>query len=101
MQAKDCALLARAAHEAGLTVWTYTGYQYEEIRTAENTQWKALLDETDVLVDGPFVESQKSYSIPFRGSKNQRLIDVKATQKRGEITLWSKTDGLEHFTIPT
>ena len=101
LQAQDAALLARAAHDIGLTVWTYTGYHYEMIQGTQNPHWLALLAETDVLVDGPFLESQKSYGIPFRGSKNQRLIDLKATQTRGEIVLWSKTDGLEHFTIPT
>ena len=42
----------------------------------------------DILVDGPFIESQKNISLQFRGSENQRLIDVQKTRERGEIVLW-------------
>ena len=101
LQAENCALLARAAHEAGLTVWVYTGYHYEMIQAIQNPHWSDLLAETDVLVDGPFLESQKSLALPFRGSRNQRLIDMRKTRESGDIVLWSKSDGLDHFTIPT
>lgn len=89
-QAGDCALIARAAHQKGLNVWTYTGYTYEGILAGckERPDWEALLLETDVLVDGPFVISQRSLEIKFRGSRNQRLIDVKKSQSAGEIVLW-------------
>ena len=85
-QAADCAALAKAAHGLGLTVWTYTGYLFEH--------------ETDVLVDGPFLQDQKSYELHFRGSRNQRLIDVAASLVRGKAVLWQEEDPLAKFTVP-
>ena len=101
LQAAACASLAREAHARGLTVWTYTGYRYEALKQAENADWEALLAQTDVLVDGLFVESQQSYALPFRGSKNQRVILLRQTEARGQITLWQTDDGLDHFTVPS
>ena len=49
-----------------------------------------LLTETDVLVDGPFVESEQSYELHFRGSRNQRLIDVKKSLKEGKVVEWER-----------
>lgn len=83
-QVDECAELARLAHGLGLTVWTYTGYRYEELKE----EWMPLLKETDVLVDGPFIESQKSYELHFRGSRNQRLIDVKKSLESGKVEEW-------------
>jgi len=60
----------------------------------------ALLENTDVLVDGPFLLAEKSYEAQFRGSRNQRLIDLNATRKSGRLTLWQQEDGLSHFTRP-
>ena len=60
----------------------------------------ALLAETDVLVDGPFVAAQKSYDALFRGSTNQRLIDMAATRAAGRVVLWTRPNPLGHFTIP-
>ena len=58
-------------------IWCYTGYTFEEI--IKNPRQKRLLQQIDVLVDGPFIESQKDESLYFRGSSNQRLIDVQAS----------------------
>lgn len=99
-QAEDCAALARLAHSRGLNVWTYTGYVYETLAAAENPAWDALLSQTDVLVDGPFLWAQQSYGALFRGSTNQRLIDLVATRRSGEVTLWRREDPLAHFMIP-
>lgn len=99
-QAEECAALARLAHEKGLDVWTYTGYTYEKLSAAADAGWEALLAETDVLVDGPFLLAQRSYGALFRGSINQRLIDVKATRARGEVVLWIRPDRLSHFRVP-
>jgi anaerobic ribonucleoside-triphosphate reductase activating protein len=62
--------------EAGKTVWTYTGYTYEQLTqgVADHPAWKTLLDNTDVLIDGPFLERQKSMDLRFRGSRNQRIL---------------------------
>ena len=82
-QPRPCAALARAAHESGLTVWAYTGYLYEE--TLRDPEMRALLREVDVLIDGPFVLSERTLSMRFRGSKNQRVIDVPASLQSGAV----------------
>ena len=76
-------MLARAAHESGLNVWAYTGYLYEE--TLDDPAMRALLEEVDVLIDGPFVLAERTLSLRFRGSKNQRAIDVPASLKSGTV----------------
>ena len=74
LQAANLAKIACACHEWNLTVMTYTGYLYEDILASNNTDWQALLRETDVLVDGPFIQEQATTALPFRGSSNQRII---------------------------
>ena len=64
------------------TIWIYTGYKYEDFKD------RKIMDYIDVLVDGPFIESKKDISLQFRGSSNQRVIDIPATRKAGEIKLW-------------
>ena len=90
-QAAACAELARRAHARGLNVWTYTGYTYEQLldMAASDPDVAALLDATDVLVDGPFVLSERSLELDFRGSRNQRLIDLGKTRAAGEIVLYT------------
>lgn len=100
LQAEDCAALARLARARGLDVWTYTGYVYEDLVGAGRADWDTLLRETDVLVDGPFLAERKSYAALFRGSDNQRLIDMNRTRGRGETVLWTCPDPLGHFKTP-
>lgn len=66
--------LARLLKADGRTIWCYTGYSYEYV--ASRPEYKELLACIDVLVDGPFVESLRDISLRFRGSSNQRLVDV-------------------------
>lgn len=66
--------LARLLKADGRTIWCYTGYSYEYV--ASRPEYKELLACIDVLVDGPFVESLRDISLCFRGSSNQRLVDV-------------------------
>ena len=99
-QAGACARLAQAAHRKGWNVWTYSGYRFEAIRDKGDPDWDALLRQTDVLVDGPFVQAEKSYELRFRGSRNQRLIDVKESLRQGQVVLWKETDPLAKFTVP-
>jgi anaerobic ribonucleoside-triphosphate reductase activating protein len=91
-QAEDCSRIAKAAHEKNLNVWTYTGYTYEQLTSGQDSHpgWKELLMETDVLVDGRFMLEQRSLELNFRGSRNQRLIDVKKTLETGEAVLWQE-----------
>ncbi len=79
--------LARAAHERGLDVWSYTGYTLEELRAQKNSAVDALLDELDVLVDGDYREEERDLTLHFRGSRNQRVIDLAATRATGQLTL--------------
>ena len=89
LQAEECALLASKTHELGLNVWCYSGSTYEELlEEAEKDDYYAkLLEEIDVLVDGMFVSAQKSLKLKWRGSVNQRLIDVKKSRKAGKVIL--------------
>jgi len=90
-QAAPCAELAHRAHLKNLNVWTYTGSTLEKLtaRAQNDPALQRLLDETDVLVDGPFILAQRSLELDFCGSKNQRLIDMNATRREGRIVLWS------------
>lgn len=76
------------------SVWCYTGYLFDEHLLKDSRARGEFTDEMlsyiDVLVDGPFVEEQKDISLQFRGSKNQRVIDVKRSQASGKIVLWDK-----------
>ena len=85
-QAADCAAIARQAREQGLNVWTYTGYTFEQLTEKMKTDkgTEELLRLTDVLVDGRFVLAQKSFDVPWRGSRNQRLIDVPKSLAAGQ-----------------
>jgi anaerobic ribonucleoside-triphosphate reductase activating protein len=74
-QPKEVAALAREIKKLGKTIWAYTGYTYQE--ALDNPELKELLDEVDVLVDGRFELGLKDLSLKFRGSSNQRIIDVK------------------------
>lgn len=77
----------------GKTVWCYTGYLFEELaanRIGEHS--RELLEGLDVLVDGPFVLEQKDLGLRFRGSSNQRIIDVPASLESGTIRLSSEMD---------
>ncbi len=101
LQAVDCAKFARACKNKGKTVWVYTGYTWDEIMNEYNPEWKAFLRAIDVLVDGRFVEHLKSYELHFRGSSNQRLIDVQKSLDAGRVILWKEEDdGLSKFTKP-
>lgn len=66
--------LSRKIKEKGYGIWCYTGFRYEELKSRPAA--KELLAYIDVLVDGPFIESEKDLSLLFRGSANQRLIEI-------------------------
>ena len=72
----------------GKTIWCYTGWRYEELAAGKiGDQSRELLEQLDVLVDGPFVLAKKDLGLRFRGSSNQRIIDVPASQAAGEVRL--------------
>jgi anaerobic ribonucleoside-triphosphate reductase activating protein len=84
------ALVKRLRVEFGHTkdVWSWTGYTWAELQQ-ETPDKLALLRELDVLVDGRFLQAQKDLTLQFRGSANQRIIDVQQSLSRGEVTLWA------------
>lgn len=86
-RAEEFAYMAKAFRKAGLNVWSYTGYTFEYILENMNKRlgWKELLDNLDVLVDGKFDETKMEDGLKYRGSTNQRIIDVKKTLKIGEV----------------
>ena len=100
MQPEDCLKLAEAAHKQGLNVWTYTGYTWEALWQEGNPARLALLRESDVLVDGLYVAALGSYAAYFRGSTNQRLIDVRRSLLSGELQTLKRPGYLSHFSKP-
>jgi len=90
LQAKQCAILAGEAHDAGLSVFVYTGYTFDELYKRGfidgDEDIKCLLKNTDILVDGRFVLEERNILLKFRGSENQRIIDVAKTLATYEDT---------------
>ena len=83
-QAEGFTELARAIRsQTQKTIWCYTGFTFEAI--VKIPRYRQLLDEIDVLVDGPFVKSLRDEDLLFRGSSNQRLVDVPASLAKGEV----------------
>lgn len=89
-QAAACAVLAEKLKSKGYGIWAFTGYLYEDLlRASQNDRGIAdFLNQIDVLVDGPFVEDLSSYELDWKGSSNQRLIDLHKTRESGNIKLW-------------
>ena len=85
-QADSCTQVAEAAKNNGLNVWTYSGYTFEELCQKAETQPEImrLLKITDVLIDGEYVEQKHSFDCKWRGSTNQRIIDVAKSLKTGK-----------------
>ena len=86
-QPKEAKELADMVHELGKDVWCYTGFTFEEIMESKDSDMIALLKSVDVLVDGKFIQEQKTLEKAFRGSSNQRLINIPKTLEQGEIVL--------------
>lgn len=87
-----CRHIAQGAKKLGLNVWAYTGYLWEDIVKKGDTQILGLLEQIDVLIDGPFQMHQRSLELLFCGSKNQRIIDVKKSLNTKNIVLWKKDE---------
>lgn len=83
--------LAHKVHSLGKTVWLWTGFKWEDFNFTNNFSLQSLLlSACDVVVDGPFIEAEKDLSLAFRGSRNQRIIDVHETLEKGEIILYKE-----------
>ena len=82
-QAEGFACLAKLLKEKGYEVASYTGYTFEQLLNGTEDQ-KLLLGTIDILIDGPFIQSQKSLELVFRGSRNQRILDVPRSLDAGK-----------------
>ncbi|SUX05254.1 anaerobic ribonucleoside-triphosphate reductase activating protein [Campylobacter lari] len=88
MQAKNLSILAKHIKALGLDLTIYTGFTYEKL--LQDQAMKELLILADVLIDGKFILEQKDLSLKFKGSKNQRIIDVVNSLEQGKIVLFEK-----------
>ncbi len=88
LQPAAAAALAREFHTRGKDVWAYTGFLWEGLLAKEDPDIQALLQECDVLVDGPYRQAERMPGLFFRGSANQRMIDVKASFGQGILMNW-------------
>lgn len=86
LQPEANAIIADYAHSLGLDVWAYCGLTYNQI--LKDKKKKELLKHIDVLVDGPFILGQRDTTLAFRGSTNQRIIDVKKSLSSGKVILY-------------
>lgn len=82
-------------------IWSYTGFVYDKDLVPGGRKYTEVTDEIlsmiDVLVDGPFVEEKKNISLRFRGSENQRIIDMKQTLKEGQLVIWAGANDRDVF----
>lgn len=85
-------LAKRIKAETVKNIWCYSGFTYEAIVKSERLS--QLLPYIDVLVDGRYLEGLRNVDLPFRGSSNQRIIDVKETIAAGKVVLWNLTPAL-------
>lgn len=87
LQAKELSVLAEEISKRGLDIITYTGYTFEQLSQLfdKNPEVKQLVEMSKYIIDGRFVEELKSYDLKFRGSSNQRIIDVKETLRQGKV----------------
>ena len=96
-QVEACSLIAKEARKMGLNVWCYTGFTFEELIKMP----KALefLKYVDVLVDGKFIMSERSLNLDFRGSRNQRVIDVQKSLKEKSVVLIPRYAGERYVDV--
>ncbi len=88
-QPEACACLAKRVHKNKMTVWCYTGFTFEELlsMSKKNPAILDFLNQIDILVDGRFIMAKHSYNLKFRGSSNQRIIDVKKSLKNQKVVI--------------
>ena len=100
LQPEALSKIAKEARRNNLDVWSYTGYTIEELCDKSNPLYLKrleLLKNIDVLVDGKFIEAKKDISLLFRGSSNQRIIDVKKTIESKRVELYKEYMKIEEI----
>ena len=80
--------LAEMIRSEGLSLMSYSGYTYEELTERKDPETDRLLGMLDILVDGRYVEKLRNLTLVYRGSENQRVIDMNKTRENGEVTLY-------------
>ena len=90
-QPKAMAELAKGVKEMGLDLISYSGYTFEELleMAEEDKDIRYIIEQCRMIIDGRFIEEQKTLALPFRGSTNQRLVDVQASLEAGEVVVFS------------
>ena len=99
LQAKSCLEIAKYCQQLNLNVWCYTGYTFEQLLSLKNNDIMELLNYIDVLVDGKFILEQRSLDLKFKGSENQRVIDVPNSLKEKKVVLVEKYIGKKEYNI--
>ena len=97
MQPEACLEIVKHAKKIGLNVWSYTGFTFEQLKKMASIKpiILELLGNIDVLIDGKFILEEKSYDLAYRGSKNQRIIDVSKSLKNNEVVILEKYEEKE------
>ena len=88
-RAEEFSYMAKAFKKAGLNIWCYTGYVFEDVleKMKKDNNIKELIENIDVLVDGRFERNKMQDGLKFRGSENQRIIDVQSSIKQGKVEI--------------
>lgn len=100
-QPEACSHLAKYIHSLGMNVWAYTGFVFENLLEMSKKD-KFIMDflkEIDVLIDGPFIIAKKNFNLLFRGSSNQRIIDVKKSLELGYVVIAYQDQEEEKITL--
>lgn len=87
LQPEPLILLAKSVHQLGKDVTCYTGFTFEELSNSDKTSLRELLNNIDILIDGKYIQEQRNLELRFRGSNNQRIIDVKKSINEGKVVL--------------
>ncbi len=91
-QPKECAIIAEEAKNSGLNVLLFTGYTYEQLKamSTDKDDVNRLLSNIDILIDGKFEKSEKDLTLMYRGSRNQKIIDMNASREQDKEVLLEK-----------
>lgn len=88
-QAEAAAQVAAYGKAKGLNVWVYTGYRWEKLlKEMDRPGFRDLIQQADVLIDGPFQINHRDLNLPFRGSSNQRILRVQESLRAGQAIAW-------------
>lgn len=99
LQVEPFSILAKAIRDQGYTIVTYTGFVFEELAAIALSRpaVRRLLSNTDILVDGRYIAAERDLRLAFRGSRNQRLIDVPRSLAAGQTILWEKVAAVSNW----